>query len=112
MRVSCPTIVEFLECLESVDTVFDDTIRFSKISKPLGENKAKAVKFEVVVQASTVVQSKESEYILEAGQSCGVDYNDASQEFEGSEVAAAYKKAVESVAVQKGWKVLPGVISQ
>ena len=112
MRVSCHTIIEFIECLQSIDSVFDDTIRFSTVSKPLGDNKAKAVRFEVVVQASTVVQCKESEYILEVGQVCGIDYHDASQELEGSEVAKAYKKAVEDVVDRKGWKILPGVINQ
>lgn len=114
MRITNQSVAEFLESLTVVDTVFDSTLRVSINRRPVGDAPGRnAVKFTVVIQASTIVITAEGgEYLLDCGEACGIDYNDASDEKEGSAKAAELKKAIQQTAEQKGWRVLPGIISE
>ncbi len=113
MRVSNTSIADFLECLKHVNQIYDDTVRVSIYRNPVdGPDKNKAVKFHVAIQASAlVITDSENEYILEAGELCGIDYQDSSQEFKASEKAKELREAV-VVACGSRWKVLPGIISE
>ena len=112
MRVTCETINEFIQCLASETKVFGDTVRVSIIRNPIDGTKREAVKFSVHIKASVVVSSGDSEYLLEAGQACGMDYEDASQERDGSKRAEFLKNEIKEFASSKNWKVLPGVIHE
>lgn len=110
MRITTSTVDEFVECLDNAVSIFENTIRVSITRRPQ-EGGRNAVKFDVVLQASALVTSPEGEYILEAGEECGIDYNDATQEKQGSSVASKQKQMIVEYAKTKNWKVLPGIIS-
>jgi hypothetical protein len=113
MKVSCATIEEFLQCLDAEASVFSNTVRFSKFREAMDGTNRGAVKFKVIVQSSAViVVNDSSEYLLEAGEYCGMDYEDASKEFTGSERADELRRMVVDFADRNGLKVLPGVISE
>jgi len=113
MKVSCLSIADYLENLHTVKDVYDKTIRVSVIRRPVDGTSRDAIKFDVVLQSSTVVLvNEESEYILEAGETCGVDYEESTPERKGSERAQELKKQIVELAVGKGWQVLPGIISE
>lgn len=110
MRVTTETMAEFTICLELVDKVFDNTVRVSISKNFLDKDRTKS---EVVMKASTVVQTEDgTEYVLECGEFCGKDYHDASGAKQGTENAESKKKWINDLAQKKGWRVLPGVISE
>jgi hypothetical protein len=47
---------------------------------------------------------------LEAGQECGTDYRDASQEYIGTGNANALRDKVQKLCEERGLKVKPGII--
>lgn len=112
MRVSCFTLEDFLENLETTQAVFDDTVRFSIIRRPVDKEGRNALKFLVVAQASVVVQCETAEYILELGLDCGFDYNDSDPETPGSDRAKEIRSAIEFKlkSMGKTWVLKPGVI--
>ena len=113
MRVVCNTVSDFLLNLESegAERVLQGVVRISVLSTPIGGNKKDAVKFEVVLQASAVVGLVEGgEYLLEVGIDCGIDYMDASHEFEGTRVAEVAKRQIEVHCEKSGLEVRPGII--
>lgn len=108
MRVTCNTIEELLENLELEQSVYQKTIRLSISRRP--QNK-EHTSFRVILQASTVVECPdESEYILEAGVDCGVDYEDSESEQIGTEKSEELKQKLLNFVQNKGWVVRPGVI--
>lgn len=112
MRVTTTSIDEFLQCLVDIDEVFGSTVRVSITRNPVDGTKRDSTKFTVVIQASTIVIDDGSEYLLETGQFCGIDYTDATQQKDGSEIANVLKERVIAFALKKNWKVLPGIISE
>ena len=105
MRTVCPTIDDFLEnvgrklvntwsaCKGDVDRfkcpVHRKAIYLSRFRTSVGkdDNQHTAVKFKVLLHVSAVISDSEGEYLLEAGEDCGIDYEDGSQEFNGTEKA-------------------------
>ncbi len=112
MRITNQSVDEFLESLQDVELVFDGTVRIS-INKNAVEGQGRTpVKFDVVIQVATVVViDEESSYLLEAGEMCGIDYEDSSEERGGSKRAVELKERVKAFAASKGWRTLPGIIS-
>jgi hypothetical protein len=103
---------EFLEALSSVDRIYQDTIRYSRIFRKDATNPNRR---QVVVQISTLVQvylgeEIDSEYILEVGISCGRDIVDSDPELLGSEKARQIKEQLIDIAESRRWKVLPGIL--
>ena len=107
MTVTCYSVAEFVECLVAESELFQNTIRISIIRRRLNE----AV-LEVVFQASAVVEVVDSQYLLEVGIDCGKDYSDGEGEHNGSHKANNFKHDLICYAETRGWKILPGVISQ
>ncbi len=108
MRVVCQTISEFLENLEHEpdDAVLQKTIRVSCILKFVHEAKS-----EIIVQASAVVSiGEEGQYLLEAGEICGMDYKDASGECQGTDKAEYLRGMIKEVCDRRGWSIRPGII--
>ncbi len=117
MRVSCETVDDFLECLEDLakkeSAAFENAVRVSVVRNPCeGENKRKAVRFEVFFHASAVVQLKdgESEYLLEAAEFCGIDYHDAEPETKGTQKADLLRERMKKFCKEVNLSVLPGII--
>ena len=112
MRVDCNGFDELFEALDVATKVFEDALRVSTIRRPLDGKVYDATKVQVVVQASTVVlcEGDESQYLLEAGEICGIDYNDETQEKEGSKRAMELRAQLKAYADKRGWRILPGVI--
>lgn len=111
MRVECNTVDEFLICLSSERSIFQDVIRVSITRNPIDTGRD-CVKFDVILQATTVVLvDSESQYLLVVGCNCGKDYEDASQELEGSASAKKLKDRITQYAKERSWGILPGIIN-
>ncbi len=113
MRITCQDIHEFLECIEAerpsvCKNILQNTIRISRIRKPIdGE-----VKFLISIQASTVINlpDDEGQYLLEVGEECGIDYEDASKDMAGSRRATELREMIVEFCRKHGLSVLPGII--
>jgi len=112
MRIAVADVAEFIEALQDVSTIFDNTVRASIFKRPFeGQNSRTAAKFEVFFQVSCVViTEKDEEYLIETAEFCGNDYNDATPETDGTKKAEFLKHTLREFATNKGWKLLPGVI--
>ena len=111
MRVECHSVDEFLTCLAAEQLIFQNVIRVSITRNPI-DTGPDCVKFDVILQATTVVLvDSESQYLLVVGCNCGKDYEDASQEREGSALAKKLKDRITQYANEKNWKILPGIIN-
>jgi hypothetical protein len=115
MRVTCNTIDEFIENLaaEAPGSVFQNVIRTSRTRRALTQDKYN-VKFEVTFQATAVIDvnmgDDVGQYLLEAGEICGIDYEDASQENGGTEKAYELRGKIVDFCRGKDLDVRPGVI--
>lgn len=114
MRVTCQTVDEFCQCLLDAigkgHSVADGTARFSKLIKSEG-NRRDAPKVEISVHVSAIVQMNEGgDYLLEVEERCGTDYQDASQEYAGSERADSIKDNLATICQDAGCVVMPGII--
>lgn len=112
MRITTANLVDFFVALNAEEKVFQDVIRLS-ISRQKHDpsGKSPGMKFLVVLQVSALVECGDgSQYLLECGQDCGKDYNEAVPVTDGSDQAQALRAEVVSYAAGRGWRVLPGVI--
>jgi len=114
MRVSCNSLAEFLTnlCDDSLIVLFG-VVYFSMDRRAMDEgNPRDSVRYEVSIQASAVIRSNdgESEYLLECGEPCGMDWCDASNSREGSACANQLRKKLEVFCDDRGLKVRPGVV--
>lgn len=113
MRIVCPTIAEFLDNLRAAKALYEDTVWCSTVRGPVdNEDRHNAAVFQVVFQASAVVVVSEgaSDYLVDFGEKCGNDYEDATQERPGSERAAELRRLITEYVGSRGWRVLPGII--
>lgn len=112
MRVVCSNLDEFIENLarEPSDKVFRGVVYVSRSRRPVDGNKQNAVKFAVVFQASAVINVDGGQYLLQMGEECGEDYEDATQEFAGSDQAAELKKRLGDWCDATGLVVGPGIV--
>lgn len=110
MRVQCSNVHDFLFHLTK-GAVVGKTVYVERSVRPLDGDRRTAVRFEVVLQASAVMGFPEGgEYLLQTGESCGIDYRDASKESVGSERADELKEAVEHFCHGNGLVVMPGLV--
>ena len=111
MRVVCQSVEEFVADLSAAGDLFQNVVRFSVLRHPVGGNRREAVRFDVVVQASAVVNvNAEEQYLLEVGEDCGTDYLDSSQELKGSERAEVLRREITAFCGLHGWTVRSGMI--
>ena len=113
MRVTCRNVEEFLAdlVLGGDEKILQNAVRVTTFRNPIDGTKRDAVKFSVVLQASAVVLlPNEGEYLLEVGEDCGVDFVDATQDFEGSDHAAELKDRIKGFCRTHGLEVRPGLI--
>lgn len=111
MIVQCGTLDEFIENLTVEQHLFQKVVRVDVSRRPL-DNGPEHVSFAVTFQATTVVLvGEESQYLLQVGVDCGKDYEDASQEMEGTELANKLKSRLQQYLDSRDWVLLPGIIS-
>lgn len=112
MRVVCGTVDEFIENLQNGDgEILQNTVRVSRTRNPWDDNKMEEVRFDVVFQVSAVVDmGEDGQYLLEAGERCGTDYEDSTKEMAGSDRATVLRRKIEDYCGEAGLTVLPGVI--
>lgn len=116
MRVTCEDLDSFLENLrlEPPSHVLQQAVRVSISHRPLdSSDKHKAVKFDVVIQASAVVSLENGgEYLLDYGENCGIDYRDVSNELTGSLRANALRGKLVECCDDLGLRVRPGIVHE
>lgn len=111
MRVICQTVDEFLECLEQEKDILQNTVRVSISERPIDKGARDSIKYEIVLQASAVVNIEEgSQYLLEYAKDCGIDVRDADPSLDASYRAKAIKEKIKKFAEAKALKVMPGFI--
>ena len=113
MRVTCNTIEEFLINLQSAEGIHRNTVHVSRTINPYNttEPLPSAVVIEITFQVSAIVLvSPDEQYLLESGESCGLDHRDADPDTEGSDRSAKLYQSLEDVCEDKGYKIMPGVI--
>ena len=109
MRVTCQTVKEFIENLGTAESVFRRTVWCSTTKRAEDED---GVKFVMGFQASAVMVFDDgSDALLDVGVGCGMNYEDATQDFSGTELAEKLRVQVSDyVQSRDGWKCLPGII--
>lgn len=112
MQIFTHSIDEFIRCLDHESSLFGGALRVSTIRNPIDGTKRTAIRFDVVFSASAVILNGEDQYLLRSEQSCGVDYEDSSNDSSGSCLASSLSNKIKSYADGRGWKVLPGIISE
>lgn len=80
--------------------------------RPLGDDSRKAVKHQVVIQASVVLGLGDGEALLVAGEDCGMDYADQGGDQGGSDRASELKAIIVRCCDGRGLVVRPGVVSE
>lgn len=110
MRVVVGSVDEFLESLDTVTELFDQTIRVSILKNPAVGRED--VVTDVVIQYGALAFAGDLGYLLDGAQACGRDYTDAEQDFQGTAEADRCKKKIIEYATRRGWRVLPGVLSE
>ncbi len=115
MRVTCRATHEFVEnliaAMQSGESVLRKTVHVDTTRQPLGGSKRESMAFDVVFQASAVLELPDGgEYILEAGEDCGRDLLDGEEELNGTERAAELRGLVRGCCEANGLSVRPGLI--
>lgn len=113
MRIITTSVEEFLEDLgHDIDQVLQKCVRVSVSKRPIDNiDRRRAVTFDVVIQASAVVDmGPDGQYLLEVGEDCGRDFTDATGEYAGSDRAAELKDRIRQFCDIHGLTVRPGVI--
>lgn len=122
MRVVNHSIDEYLENLKVARDVYQQTIYVSIIRRPYSvagapPNPREATRWEVIFQSTAIVEGDDgvSQYVVDVGINCGfdrVDDTDEEKKENGTAVSAGYKAAISEYAATRGWRILPGVISE
>ena len=113
MRVTCGTIDEFIENLKALPhgAVFQKVIYVSRTRNSIDGTARNGVRFSVVLQASAVVDlGDDGQYLLEAGEDCGIDYEDSTQERKGTERASELRQKIKRHCESHGIDVRPGIV--
>lgn len=114
MRVQCSSIDDFLANLNKCGgTVLNGTVFVDESRRPAhGQHPNVSVRWIVEIQASAVVELPDNrgEFLLQAGEECGLDYTDATQEFDGSDRAAELRGQLEGYCESRQLSLLPGIV--
>jgi hypothetical protein len=114
MRVVCTELNDFITNLqvEPTTSVLQQVVHISTNRRPLDNlDKHKAVRFNVTFHASAVVCLDDGgQYLLDYGEDCGIDYEDAEKELTGTQHANSLRKKLIEFCDECGLKVRPGII--
>jgi len=112
VRVECKSIQDFLCNLKALskEQVIEGIVRVSISER---DERGDGPYFYINFQASALIQlaDYEGQYLLEFGEDCGRDIRDSEPDFEGSGNAYALEAEVKAMCNEKGWRILPGIIS-
>ena len=111
MRIICKSVDEFISNVTG-GTLFANTCWVSKTINPIDDNSKNAVKFLVLFQVSVIKVFKEDggECMVELGIDCGYDYHDATQDYQGSELADEHREKLKAFCEEQGFIVKPGIL--
>lgn len=117
MRVTCFSIEEAIERLKSdgPSNIFRHEISLSKTKEPVdGDRRGErmASKFRVTLHLSAIMNllPGDGQYLLQCGEECGLDYEDATQEKAGSVYAWEMEVKLRQFATEHGLSVKPGIL--
>ncbi len=113
MRVTCGSLDEFVEDLRNQlgkdSDVFQKTVRVSTSKRDMDD--CAGARFMLTFQASAIVcLPDDSEYLLQMGVDCGIDYEDATREKNGTKELVELKEKLKLFCDESGLIVGPGVI--
>ena len=115
MRVVCDTIADFIKNLE-IETpahIYRGVVHSTVSSRPVDGDKRSAVKFDVTIQASAVIELPNGDqFILEVGELCGTDYRDNTQELNGTIRANELSGLLRVFCESNGVSLRPVIIAQ
>ena len=110
MRIICRSVDEFISNVTGC-TLFANTCWMSKTKNPMDDNPNNAIKFLVLFQANVVkVFEDGGECMVELGIDCGYDYHDATQDYQGSELADEHRGRLKMFCEEQGFIVRPGIL--
>jgi len=114
MRVECNSVADFLVNLDGqARRVFGGKVWVEKKVNVEGSDPRMVIKQRVIVQVGAVLREDDgSEYLLIAGEDCGVDYMDGGGEDKGSKIAEALLLNVKTFCDANGLTVRPGKVSE
>jgi len=113
MKVVCENVEDFLFNIESEgpDKINQKVVYVSYVKNPIGGNKLDSVKWEIGLQASTIVNTDdEGQYMIVVGIDCGFDYTDASHDYSGTREHLKQKEKIEKFCKNNGLTIRPGAI--
>lgn len=108
MRISCFTVDDFILNLKSA-SVRNGVVYVNRIAEPLNGSKKDATSFDVVFQASAVINEED---IIDCGEYCGVDRYAADGDAEGTSRLELLYDLLCQFCQDNGLTVRPGVISE
>ena len=112
MKVTCNSIGEFIENLCLEESIYRKTVYVSLKEQPL-DLEREPVRFDVIIQATTIVETEDGgQYIIEAGESCGTDYRDATNELKGTKKRKQLFEKLCEVCEEQGLSIRPGIVSE
>ena len=110
MKIICTTMDAFFENIKNA-SLYNNTVWCDITKNPVDGNKQDAVKFAVNFQASAIKQFEGGgESLVEVGMDCGIDYHDASQDYQGTEMAHDAKDALKRLCEEESLILLPGIL--
>ena len=108
MRIECHSIDDFITNLwtEPPGSVMQKQICVDVTSRDVD-----GIKFMINIQATAVIDLPDGgQYLLQAGEDCGIDYRDTTQDYAGSEKMEEQKDKLKNVCEELGLTIRPGVI--
>ncbi len=111
MRITCHSVADFLVVLEG-EKVYQKTIYVNKTKRPLNGNTPRdATSFEVVFQASAVIDySDGGQALVECGEICGIDRESDGGEWDGSEAEASLRDSIQKFCKEQNLTMKPGIL--
>jgi hypothetical protein len=70
----------------------------------------RAIKIQIVVHASAIINIDDGQFLLDYGEDCGIDYCDGTNEKSGSSKAQELRSQLETFCIQSNIRMLPGVV--
>ena len=114
MRIICDSVKVFLENLEAEPSgsILGRAVFVNVAGRPLDDRRDPA-RIGVVLQASAAMAMPDGRTVLlECGEDCGIDYNDATQDFPATERAEDLRIGIREACERLGLAVRSGRIEE
>jgi len=111
MIIKCNTVEAFLENIKGSD-LFQEIVFIDITSRGMGDNQRSSTSFEIIFQASTIIQYGEGDQaLLQMGLLCGIDRHTGDGGLEGTEKAIMCRAQIEEYCAEHDKKVKPGILN-